>query len=176
MESSIVGRGEDCRGVGSVRIGIVRIILAGFLLGLIGAMSLPNQVSSGERLGGELKIFHMNLGLTQTDLAAQQAIGKRVRSFAASAFQTTPTPSKEYTPVDQFILTVSEQAVRENWKSLSVDVWVGGKTSPIGYYFRYEALDSTGSRVDGGAFLAASADLAKVYLDALLSHSSRPDP
>lgn len=173
MESSIVGRGEDCREVRPMWIGIVRIFLASLLLGLVGAIGLPNQASSSQGLGGDLKIFHMNLGLTQTDLTAQQAIENRVKSFAAASFLTTPTSSEKHTPVDLFILTVSDQAVRENWKSLNVDVWVGGKTSPIGYYFRYEALDSADSHIHGGAFLAASADLAKVYLDTLLSLSSR---
>lgn len=173
MESFIVGRGEGCRGVCRVRVGITRTILAGVLLSFINAISLPNQVYSGEGLDGALRIFHRNLLLTRTDLATQQAIGKNVRSFAGSVFRIASIPSEGYAPVDQFILTISEQAVQENWKSLSIDVWVGGKKSPVGYYFRYEALDSTGSRVPGGAFLAADADLAKMYLDALLGFSRR---
>jgi len=173
MESSIVGRGEGCREVRPMWIGLVRVFLASLLLGLVGAISLPNQASSSQGLGGDLKIFHMNLGLTQPDLTAQQAIENGVKSFAASSFLTIPTSSEERTPVDQFILTVSDQAVRENWKSLSVDVWVGGKTSPLGYYFRYEALDLNGSHIHGGAFLAASADLAKMYMEALLNLSRR---
>ena len=136
------------------------------------AGAFPKQVNSTEDLSGGLRVIHQSLRLTKSDLTSQRAISQNVMSLASDGFRDGSIISGETTPLDQFIRTVSEQAVRENWKSLHVDVWIGGKVSPIGYYFRYEALDSTGSSIRGEAFLAASADLARAYLDAYLRLSS----
>jgi len=139
-------------------------ILIGVILSLVAAMFISKQVFSAMESGHELKVIHKTIHLTHNDLTRGVVLDHQVKSLAASQFHISSAAIDNELVVRQFIATVSQQAIHEGWNSLLIDVWVGGETSPAGYFFRYKATDSTGSKIQGGAFVVTDLPLINSHL------------
>jgi len=145
--------------------GVRASILIGVLLGMAIAAILPSRVFSGQIADGDLRVFYDSVRLGQDALTSGEILSRRVKSFAYSAFNGHVSSASDETQLDQFLATVRGQAIHEHWTSLVVDVWVGGKSSPAGYFFRYEGTDSRGAPVHGGAFITTDRAFVKANLD-----------
>ena len=130
-----------------------RILTLAVVGGLAGAL-VPTMALSGDGVDRGVRIFHRTVGLTQTDLHDQDAVGAALDQFAASVYGPGGLRASPRIPVSQFAGSVGTQARREAWTSLVLDVWMGGEKSPAGYYIRYRGRTASGSLVSGESFLA----------------------
>ncbi len=130
-----------------------QIVVLAALAGMTGLL-VPTPALSRDGARPEGRVFHRTIGLTHSDLRDPDGIGAAVGEFAASVYGLGAVPPSPDIPLSQFAGTVGEQARRENWASLVLDVWVGGEGSPAGYYVRYQGHAADGDVVRGESFLA----------------------
>lgn len=137
-------------------------ILVGVLLTTTAAAMVPSRVFSGQT---SLNVFHQSVRLDRNALRSGEILTRRVKSFGYLVFNGRVSRTSDDTRLNQFLATVKNQAIHENWRSLVIDIWVGGKDSPAGYFFRYEGIDSHGVPVQGGAFITTDTAFVKTHLN-----------
>lgn len=130
-----------------------RMLILAAVCGLAGTL-LPTAALSGDGADRGVQIFHRTVGLTQTDLQDQDAVGAAIDQFAGSIYGPGVRAGSRI-PLSQFAGSVGAQARRETWVSLVLDVWMGGQGSPAGYYVRYRGRTASGGLVSGESFLAS---------------------
>ncbi len=117
--------------------------------GVIAATVLLGPVTSWT--ASSTRVFHASLRLVAADLRISHVVQRAVGRFVMSAFDSSELAAPA--PLSQILATINEQARSEGWGTLRLDVWAGGEESSRGYYLRYEGKDSSGSIVQGGAFI-----------------------
>jgi hypothetical protein len=109
------------------------------------------QSSAGPSLHG-LRVAHHTFNLTDTDVA--ETIEQGIASLDKNTFADRLSSDDDRTGLNEFVATLALEAQSEKWHSLTVDVWVGGKDAPAGYYVRYSAVDVHGTSIDGAGAIA----------------------
>ncbi len=133
-------------------------------IGGIAGSLMPGVASSRDGAHRDVRVVHRTIGLSQNDLRDPDSVGAAVRQFAGSVYDLGAAPSSPSIPLSEFTGTMGQQARREKWVSLVLDVWVGGDGTPVGYYFRYEGRSAAGDLVRGESFLTSPDGPAKALL------------
>ena len=127
------------------------LITLALCLVLFFGVSQP-QAHSHDFTTNGLRVFHQSL--SPDDDQAQQDLSAALKTVDVKYFQGHVPKDTDSTALDEFVATLASQAKSERWRSLAVDIWVGGKVAPVGYLIRYDAVDVRGHAVQGGALIA----------------------
>jgi hypothetical protein len=106
-----------------------------------------------------LRIAHQSFSATDVDV--QETVGHEIDSLDKVAFAGHLSPGDDRTALNEFISTIAQQARAEKWQSFAIEVWVGGRSAPAGYYVRYSATEPGGVPVEGGGLIATDKSAAK---------------
>ncbi len=128
------------------------LVLVGCLIVVLSGAAFSRTTATPD-----LRVFHAAFILPHDAISAHEGIEKNVGQFLTSTFGSASGEGQ--TPLPQVLSTLSEQARSDGWTSLRLDVWVGGRKAPIGYYLQYEGKGPTGAVVRGGAFAMSPRDL-----------------
>jgi len=139
---------------------MIRVVATFMLTISLGLCVTQPKASSYPLATHGLRIFHQAFNV-ETDAGAEASFTSAVASLDEKAFRGRLSALDDRTALNQFIATVATQAVSEHWRLLRVDMWVGGKMSPTGYYVRYTAIDLSGKSIYGGALIATDKAAAR---------------
>ena len=107
-----------------------------------------------------LKVAHQAFDLNGSNV--QPAIDRAIESLDSTTFKGHLSAADDRIALNEFISTIASQAQNEKWNTFAVEVWVGGKTTPAGYYVRYSATGPNGLPIEGGGLIATDKAAAKL--------------
>ena len=141
-----------------------RATTVAIILGLTFILAMTPTSALDRHGDRSLQVFHKSFALRDGDVDAV-TLSQDVREFGSAAFGGHSSLSNEETQLNEFLATVSYQITTERWKSITVDVWVGGEGAPAGYYFRYKSVDANGKPLAGEAFIATDHAFVRANLE-----------